>query len=84
MPLPIFVSHNGELIPPAEAHVSIFNPALSSSYGVLRVVPGPPRRTVRRKRTPPAPGALGGHDRPGAAGRPANLPRLDCRPARRQ
>ena len=37
MPLPIFVSHNGELIPPAEARVSIFNPALSSSYGVYEL-----------------------------------------------
>ena len=34
MPLPVFVARNGELIPPAEARISIFNPALSGSYGV--------------------------------------------------
>jgi branched-subunit amino acid aminotransferase/4-amino-4-deoxychorismate lyase len=33
MPLPVLVSRNGELIPPAEARISIFNPALSRSYG---------------------------------------------------
>jgi branched-subunit amino acid aminotransferase/4-amino-4-deoxychorismate lyase len=45
MPLPLFVSRNGELIPPVEACVSIFNPALSGSYGVyesFQVVHGVP------------------------------------------
>ncbi len=45
MPLPLFVSRNGELIPPAEARISIFNPALSGSYGVyesFQIVHGVP------------------------------------------
>ncbi len=37
MHLPAFVSRNGELIPPAEARISIFNPALSGSYGVYEL-----------------------------------------------
>jgi branched-subunit amino acid aminotransferase/4-amino-4-deoxychorismate lyase len=44
-PLPVFVSRNGELIPPAQAQISIFNPALSSSYGIyesFQVVHGIP------------------------------------------
>jgi D-alanine transaminase len=34
MPLPVLVSRNGELIPPAQAAVSVFNPALYGAYGV--------------------------------------------------
>jgi branched-subunit amino acid aminotransferase/4-amino-4-deoxychorismate lyase len=45
MSLPVYVSCNGELIAPANARVSIFNPALSGSYGVyesLQIVRGVP------------------------------------------
>ena len=45
MPLPVFVSRNGELIPPAQAAVSVFNPALYGAYGVyesLQIVHGKP------------------------------------------
>jgi branched-subunit amino acid aminotransferase/4-amino-4-deoxychorismate lyase len=45
MSLPLYVSRNGELIAPADARVSIFNPALSGSYGVyesLQIVRGAP------------------------------------------
>jgi branched-subunit amino acid aminotransferase/4-amino-4-deoxychorismate lyase len=45
MSLPFFVSRNGELIPPSEARISIFNPALSGSYGVyesFQIVHGVP------------------------------------------
>jgi branched-subunit amino acid aminotransferase/4-amino-4-deoxychorismate lyase len=38
MSLPVFVSRNGELIPAADAHISIFNPALSGSYGVYESI----------------------------------------------
>jgi D-alanine transaminase len=34
MPLPAYVSRNGVLIPPVEASVSVFNPALYGAYGV--------------------------------------------------
>ncbi|HEX9118827.1 MAG TPA: aminotransferase class IV [Anaerolineae bacterium] len=43
MPLPTLVSRNGKLIPPAQANVSVFNPALYGAYGVyesLQVVHG--------------------------------------------
>jgi branched-chain amino acid aminotransferase len=43
--LPILVSRNGELIPPAEASVSVFNPALSGAFAVyesFQVVDGWP------------------------------------------
>ncbi len=45
MPLPIYVSRNGTLIPPAQATISVFNPALYGAYGVyesLEVVRGAP------------------------------------------
>lgn len=45
MTLPIYVSCNGALIAPSEAHVSVFNPALFGAYGVyesLQVVNGVP------------------------------------------
>ena len=34
MPVPAYVSRNGVLIPPTEASVSVFNPALYGAYGV--------------------------------------------------
>ena len=34
MPLPIFVSRNGELILPAQASISVFNPAIYGAFGV--------------------------------------------------
>lgn len=34
MPRPAFVSRNGVLIPPGEASVSVFNPAIYGAYGV--------------------------------------------------
>lgn len=43
MPLPIYVSRNGVLISPAQAAVSVFNPALYGAFGVyesLQVVNG--------------------------------------------
>lgn len=43
MPLPIHVSRNGELIPPAQAAVSVFNPAIFGAFGVyesMQVVGG--------------------------------------------
>ncbi len=45
MPLPIYVSRNGALLPPAEATISVFNPALYGAYGVyesMEVVRGVP------------------------------------------
>ncbi len=43
MPLPLYVSRNGVLIPPAQATVSVFNPAIYGAFGVyesLQVVSG--------------------------------------------
>lgn len=43
MALPVLVLRNGELIPPAQADISVFNPALSGAFGVyesLQVVRG--------------------------------------------
>ncbi len=43
MSLPLQISRNGILIPPAQAHVSIFNPAVYGAYGVyesMQVVQG--------------------------------------------
>lgn len=43
MTLPKYVSRNGALIAPSEAHISVFNPALFGAYGVyesLQVVNG--------------------------------------------
>jgi branched-subunit amino acid aminotransferase/4-amino-4-deoxychorismate lyase len=43
MVLPTLVSRNGQLIPPAQANVSVFNPALYGAYGIyesLQVVKG--------------------------------------------
>ncbi len=45
MPLPTFVSRNGAFVLPAQASISVFNPALYSAYGVyesLQVVRGVP------------------------------------------
>ena len=43
MPLPTLVSRNGKLVPPAQATISVFSPALYGAYGVyesLQVVHG--------------------------------------------
>lgn len=45
MPLPIYVSRNGALISPAQATISVFNPAIFGAYGVyesMEVVAGVP------------------------------------------
>jgi len=45
MVLPVYVSRNGVLVPPAEAVVSVFTPALYGAYGVyesMKVVGGVP------------------------------------------
>ncbi len=42
---PTYVSRNGELIPSAQAHISVFNPAIYGAYGVyesMQVVRGAP------------------------------------------
>lgn len=42
---PAYVSRNGELIPSAQAHISVFNPAIYGAYGVyesMQVVRGAP------------------------------------------
>lgn len=38
MPLPQVVSRNGQFIPPADAHISIFNPVIFGAYGVYESI----------------------------------------------
>lgn len=38
MPSPIYVSRNGELVPAAEARISVFNPAIYGSWGVYESI----------------------------------------------
>lgn len=38
MALPQFVSHNGRLIAPADAHISIFNPVIFGAFGVYESI----------------------------------------------
>ena len=59
MDLPVYISRNGVLVPPAEAVVSVLTPALYGAYGVyesMQVVDGVPFRGSGAFATP---GALG-------------------------
>ena len=36
--LPLLVSRNGRMIPPSEAHISIFNPVIFGAFGVYESI----------------------------------------------